>query len=373
MSTTADHSVPLTPSVPPSPLARYALAAYAVLVIYASVYPLSGWRDLGVSPLSFLRAPLPRYITAFDVVANLLAYFPLGFLVVAVLLPCVRSITTAVGLGIAASFTISLTMEALQTYLPARIPSNLDLATNTLGGLVGALSGATIMPRLLRAQRLRRFRDEWIHPGARVDLGLLIVLWWLLTQLNPETLLFGTGNLRDILAAVPAEPHSAALFVRIEAAVTAAQLVAVGLLIGALIRRKGAVWCVIPIIVATALAIRTLAFAILFSPEAMLFWATPGALLGLVAGTISLFLVAQLNRNLQVAIAGLLLMGATALVNVAPGNPYLAHSLAVWRQGHFLNFNGLTAVISGLWPFMALAYLLLGGGKANGERTAYDR
>ena len=34
-------------------------------------------------------------------------------------------------------------------------------------------------------------------------------------------------------------------------------------------------------------------------------------------------------------------------------------ALALWRQGHFLNFNGLTRWISTIWPFLALPYLFL--------------
>ncbi|NJN40306.1 MAG: hypothetical protein HC807_04865 [Gammaproteobacteria bacterium] len=59
----------------------------------------------------------------------------------------------------------------------------------------------------------------------------------------------------------------------------------------------------------------------------------------------------------------MLLMAATVLVNVAPENPYLANSLQVWRRGHFLNFNGLTRLVSTLWPFAALVYLLLVAGR----------
>jgi len=51
-----------------------------------------------------------------------------------------------------------------------------------------------------------------------------------------------------------------------------------------------------------------------------------------------------------------------ALVNLAPANPYLAQSLAVWPQGHFLNFNGLTRLVAALWPFAAIAYLLVAAG-----------
>ena len=47
------------------------------------------------------------------------------------------------------------------------------------------------------------------------------------------------------------------------------------------------------------------------------------------------------------------------LVNLAPPNPYSAAALAVWRQGHFLNFNGLTRWIATLWPFLTLPFLML--------------
>jgi hypothetical protein len=55
-------------------------------------------------------------------------------------------------------------------------------------------------------------------------------------------------------------------------------------------------------------------------------------------------------------------MAATALVNLSPANPYLAQALAVWPQGHFLNFNGLTRLVAALWPFAAIVYLLAAAG-----------
>ena len=50
------------------------------MVIYASLYPFTDWRDQGLSPFTFINAPLPRYWTGFDVGVNLLGYAPLGFL-----------------------------------------------------------------------------------------------------------------------------------------------------------------------------------------------------------------------------------------------------------------------------------------------------
>jgi len=65
-----------------------------------------------------------------------------------------------------------------------------------------------------------------------------------------------------------------------------------------------------------------------------------------------------LPRTARLVAAAVLLMAATVLVNLSPPNPYLAASLKVWQQGHFLNFNGLTRLVSALWPFIALGYLI---------------
>ena len=54
--------------------------AMICLIIYASLYPFTDWRNQGISPLIFLTAPLPKYWTGFDVATNVLGYAPLGFL-----------------------------------------------------------------------------------------------------------------------------------------------------------------------------------------------------------------------------------------------------------------------------------------------------
>jgi hypothetical protein len=66
----------------------------------------------------------------------------------------------------------------------------------------------------------------------------------------------------------------------------------------------------------------------------------------------------SLPRTARLALAAVLLMAGTVLVNLAPPNPYFAATLKVWQQGHFLNFNGLTRLVSLAWPFVALAYLI---------------
>jgi len=53
----------------------------------------------------------------------------------------------------------------------------------------------------------------------------------------------------------------------------------------------------------------------------------------------------------------LTLLSQTALVNVAPDNPFIDASVRTVQEGHFLNFYGLTQFSAALWPFLALAYL----------------
>jgi len=111
---------------------------YAALVVYASLYPFDGWRIQGIAPWSFLTSPLPKYWTGFDVASNVLGYAPLGFLgCLAVLRQ--RPGWPALWLVTLAAMLLSLLMESLQMFLPMRVPSNVDLALNTLGALAGAL------------------------------------------------------------------------------------------------------------------------------------------------------------------------------------------------------------------------------------------
>ena len=342
----------------PSPLARYLYAAYALLIIYASLHPFTGWRDNGVLAFAFLVAPLPRYVTAFDVIANVLAYAPLGFLGALALFPAVRGARAVIAAAVFAG-ALSMSLELLQNYLPARFASNLDLAANAAGGLIGAMLGQAYSGRLLRNAGLHALRYRLFRPGGRIDLGLVLIGLWLVSQLNPGTMLFGTGDLRELLQSPSGALHTPDVFIRFEAGVAGANTVAVGLLAAALVERDQPVRLLVIVLLAGAFLARTFAFGLLFSAQDMLAWVTPGAMFGVAAGTLLTIIASALPRAGRLVLSAVALMAATALVNVAPGNPYLIASLAVWKQGHFLNFNGLTRIVSAVWPFCALLVLML--------------
>ena len=137
---------------PPRQTSAVSLAlASACVVVYASLYPFSGWRDQGLWPLAFLGAPWPRYWTGFDLMVNLLGYSVLGFLLA---LSVLRGTDWRwpVSLASLAAALLSLSMEALQGYLPVRVPSQLDFILNAVGGWLGALL-ALMLERLGVLQR----------------------------------------------------------------------------------------------------------------------------------------------------------------------------------------------------------------------------
>jgi VanZ family protein len=348
----------MDPAPRASPLARYLFLAYVLLVVYATLYPFSGWRDSGISAFAYLAASRPRYISGFDLAVNVLGYVPYGWLAVLALHPGVRG-AAAFAAALASGTVLALMLEATQTFLPTRFASNVDVACNLAGTVLGALLGMRSVGWLLGQGPLLRWRARDVLPGARADAGLVLLALWLATQLNPASLLFGAGDLRDLFRQPAGSAYEADVFVAIEALTAACNLVAVGLTASAILAPGAPLMRTLAGLIGLGLLVRAGAFAILRQAEDVLLWLTPGALIGLAVGLPVLFAAATLPRVVRLALAAVLLMGATVLVNLAPANPYFASTLAVWGQGHFLNFNGLTRLLSSLWPFGALLYLML--------------
>lgn len=329
---------------------------WTLLAIYGSLHPFVGWRDTGVSPLAFLSANWPRYYTGFDLTANTLAYVPIGFLWATVLstrLPRLAAFAVAALLGA----LLSGSLEIAQNFLPSRVPSNLDLATNTLGAFLGAAAGMRWGAHLLDGGRLHAWREHRFLGGAKGDHGLLLVALWLLTQLNPETFLFGNGNLRGLVGLPAALSFEAGSFIEMEMATVAAQTLAIAL-IGSRLAANHPV--LLPLaMLGAAMIVKSFALMLLMQSVHGFAWATPGTLGGLTIGVVLWAAMFRLTAGERQATAALALMLATVLANLMPANPYLENTLRVWQQGHFLNFNGLTRLASSLWPFLALPWLML--------------
>jgi VanZ family protein len=361
-----------------SPVARAALLAYLLLIVYASWFPFAGWHNNGLSPLAYLDLTPPRYWTGFDVAINVAGYVPLGMLLVAALHPRVRGVW-ALLLASACGVLVSGTMEAVQTYLPSRVPSNLDLLTNSIGCLIGAAIGTLGARAYLTQSRLYQLRQRWFAPHA--SQGLVLLALWPLAQLYPQGYLFGHGQLLPILSEWlsdwldtsvdlvallrPQTALSVEQYWLSETIITACGMTGALLTMLCLLRRDAPRVRLMGAMLAAALLSKALASALLSTPDNALVWITPGAQGGALIGLIMLAGLAFAPREAQRRLAALTLLLSLLVVNSIPANPYFVATLQGWVQGKFFNFNGAAQFLSLLWPFFALWFLLLPSHRLN--------
>lgn len=354
-----------------SSFARVALLVYTLLILYASWYPFTGWNYIGLSPLAYVTAPLPHYWTGFDVTTNVVAYIPLGMLLVYAMYPAMRGVLAGI-LAVLATVLWSGTMEAVQTFLPTRVSSNLDLMTNVFGALIGAGIGVLTTGFFMEKSRLLRWRREWFsHEASR---GLIVVGTWPLAQIYPQGYLFGHGQLMPILLewlsewlGISLDPIaliwpdlqlSAGQFWLGETVISAFGMAGAVLVLLCVLRKRAPAWGLMLVLIALTLAMKTLATALLFSPENAFVWLTPGARGGLLLGSIMLIGLRYLPPKLQRRAGVLMLLISLVAVNLIPANPYFVATLQRWIQGKFLSFNGAAQFLSLAWPFLALWFLL---------------
>ena len=348
-----------------SKLVRYLALAYPLLVAYASLYPFSGWRAPVEDATAFVLADWPFYVTFSDITLNVLAYLPLGLLLTLTFMGRTPRWAAAM-LGVLTGTLFSFLIELAQGYLPSRIASNVDLLTNAGGTVLGAAAAYAFGERWLLSGELFRLRGRYFLPGAATDYGFLLLALWLFTQLNAEIWLFGNGDLRHLVPGEVSVSYSAESYRYLEAGVAALNFVGVAFLLTALARSLlGAAVSVIAL-TAAALALKTIASSALFIPGNPSLWLTPGSLLGLAIGFAAWLLLARAPRSVLIRAAVVCLALGVVLVNLAPENPYLVAALKVWRHGHYVSFNGMTRLLSALWPFLTLGYLLLLAREAEG-------
>ena len=144
----------------------------AAVIVYASLYPIAGWRVPGVRVLAFLTLPWSTYWTWFDLVANLLGYLPLGALVFGARVRSGWRAGPSAATALLVALGLSLAMELLQNFLPKRVSSNVDLALNVVGAALG-IALAAMLHRTGAVDRWQSVRDRWFIDRSAGGLSLL--------------------------------------------------------------------------------------------------------------------------------------------------------------------------------------------------------
>ena len=344
--------------------------AYMALIAYASLYPFGEWRDQGIEPWAFLSAPLPRWWTGFDVTANVLGYGPLGFLLALAALRSGRGVQGIVLLTLCAAL-FSLTLEAMQGYLPTRVPSNVDLALNTAGAIAGAVL-AWVLERLGGVAHWSRLRERWFIADARGALVLLAL--WPVALLFPVAVPFGLGQVlerledfvADLLDDTPFYDWLPVPGFELQPLAPGGQMlcVALGLLVPCLIgfsiarhwrQRIGMALGAL----AVGGLVTALSSALSYGPVHAWQWATLPVQVGLGLGMLLAALALRLPRRACAALGLLAIALHLNVLNETPTSVYFWQTLQTWEQGRFIRFHGMVQWLGWLWPFAALAYLLL--------------
>lgn len=351
---------------------------YAGLVVYASCYPFVGWRDQGIAPWEFLFAPMARYWTGFDVGVNVVGYVPLGALLALGALRTRRSHHPVVGAVLVATL-LSLVMEALQSYLPARIPSREDFLLNALGGAVGAC-GALLLERWGAIDRWSRVRARWFVLHSRG--GLVLLALWPAALLFPAPVPLGLGQvlqrveqgLAEWLSDTPYLHWLPARDTELTALAPGTEMlcVALGLLIPCLlgfciVRPLARRLVLVGALALLAVAVTGLSAALSWGPLHAWAWLDLPAQWGLLVGALLALGLAFLPWRGSAALALVALGLYISVLNQAPESPYFAQTLQHWEQGRFIRFHGLAQWLGWLWPYGALVYLLAQLGRRSEE------
>lgn len=342
---------------------------YVALIIYASMYPFTPWRDSGLAPWAFVVAPLPRYWTGFDVVVNVVGYIPLGGLLA---LTALRSGNgrSAVWAPALCGALLALCMEALQTYLPSRVPSKEDWAFNALGAWVGAFA-TLLLERMGAIDRWSRIRARWFVEPSRG--GMVLLATWPLALLFPAAVPLGLGQVMarieqlvlSWLSDTPFVFWLPDLGISAQPLSPAAEMVCVllGLLIPCLLgfcvirsrlRRIVFAWAAL----ATGIAVTALSAALSWGPVHAWVWLDLPTQSGLALAMVLAMALSLVPWRACAALALLALGIYLSLLNQAPATPYFSEILQTWEQGRFIRFNGLAQWLGWLWPYATMAYVL---------------
>jgi len=355
-----------------SPLARYALLAYTLIAVDASLYPFSGWRENGIGAFDFLFASWPTRALPFDLLVNALGYLPLGLLAGLALHPRVRGVGL-VALATLYAALLSCGLEAIQTFLPSRVASTSDLASNVVGAFVGALLAARFARPLLDTGRLRAWRARWFVADA--SRGLVLVVIWLGALIYPDVFMFGMGGMLKAFDPDLADQASiwlglaplvdplvdAVRFAIAEAVVVATGLIGAGLLFVNLMRptaSRGVRLGLLAAFIVAAVVVKSASQIFVFGELDATLWLVPGARGGFACGTALLFVLAFLPMRSRWALGLAALLTSLVLTNLVPDNPYMNPVATSLTRGRLMNFYGLARGLNLAWPFFAIAYFM---------------
>jgi len=183
---------------------RYILLLFVILISYGSLYPFHFSGDL----LTFSEFidwffNLSFRTTNIDILANILLFVPYGFVAIMTLSTSRRFLFHA-GLLLLAGIFLAFTLQYLQLYLPARVPSAVDAWYNSLGILLGMLLAHVIIQ-----YSHNHLPHELATPmdWSQITIPLLIALLWVAWRLFPFVPEINTSSIMAAVSPLIKQPE----------------------------------------------------------------------------------------------------------------------------------------------------------------------
>ena len=327
---------------------RGSLLVWMLLIAYASLYPFFPLRPPAAEAVAGFFHP-SRTLIRSDVAFNIVAYLPLG------LFACLyfrgkgedwRAIAKAALLG----FSLSFSMEFLQLFVPNRHVSSIDLATNTIGALIGAMAFAE--PAYSLATRpLGDLREARVIPGAWGDAGLVLVMLWLLAQLNPALPFFGAGDIGGTEARIEIEI--------LQAAAVAMSICGFGLFVSSLLADDRGSLRVTLVLLSIAVWLKFAAAPLLLQPHYRADWVDEARVAGLLLGMLAFIPLRTLARPGRVYLALVLILAGALFAKIFGAYSPVEELVRLfrWPHGQVGSFATLTRFLHELWPLAAVVFL----------------
>jgi VanZ family protein len=333
-----------------------ALAVCTLLIAYASLYPFVPLRlpsDLALDV--FFR---PRYVVAFDIAINVVAYMPLG--VIAAYRYSAKGAAHPLLRAIAYGAALSITMELLQLYIPNRVSSLHDVLANTAGTALGALAFAE--PLHAAATRpLEELRERVFIEGVWGDVGVILLVVWLVAQLNPALPFFGAGNIvihDGAFLEHGAEGQEAIVW--LQALAVGLSICGFGLLVSALMKGAHGALRTTLVLLSLALWLKFAAGAAMLKPHFSAEWVSVERVIGLAAGALAFVPLRRLARPARIYLALVLILAGALFSKIFESYSPLEELLRLfsWPYGQLAGFATLTRYLHELWPFAAIVFLV---------------
>lgn len=336
---------------------RGALFLYTLAIVYASLNPFFGWR----LPEAFGLFSWPRYHSGFDVIINVFAYAPFGGMLAAMQMrragrrqpafdPAQVLLRT-----VFAGFMLSLMIESLQTWLPVRVSSPIDLLANTAGTFIGAGILVSRGGRALLASTVR-WRQRHFVPGDECSWGLLLIAAWFFSQLNPVIPFFEAGHIAnpfDVAASqLPYDP----LVLLPQAVGITLNVCGFSLFLSLLLRPGERVIVNVLLVLAIGFITKVSTASLMMKAPQMVAWLGPATIIGLSAGLLLFTVFSRIRYRWRAFCTTLFIFAGGLMTKIASVYGAFDETLRLlnWPHGQFLNFATLTRWVHEVWPLAAI-------------------